>query len=286
MGDFASLLQQGGNAPWLMLPLAVALGALHGLEPGHAKSMMAAFIVAVRGTVTQAVVLGLCAMLSHTAVVWALALAAVWLADDAVVAQAEPYLLLVSGVIIIVLAIVMLARLRRYKPGPVTGEHDRHHNGHNHDGHDHHHHHTKSAAGDTAEDAHARAHAREIETRYAGRRVTTIEVALFGLSGGLLPCTAAVTVLILCLQVRDVWLGVGLVGAFSLGLAATLVGVGVAAAWGAERLRGRWQGLDALSRRAPYVSSTLVLAIGLVSIYVGADALLHGTDHHAASTMY
>lgn len=46
---------------------------MHGLEPGHSKTMMAAFIVAVRGTVAQAVLLGLCAALSHSLVVWLLA---------------------------------------------------------------------------------------------------------------------------------------------------------------------------------------------------------------------
>ena len=71
--EFASLLQSG-NA-WMFIPSAILLGALHGLEPGHSKSMMAAFIVAVRGTVWQAVVLGLSATLSHTAVVWAVAMA-------------------------------------------------------------------------------------------------------------------------------------------------------------------------------------------------------------------
>ena len=64
MTDFASLLQ-GGNA-WLFVPSAILLGALHGLEPGHSKTMMAAFIIAVRGTVTQAVLLGLAATASRT----------------------------------------------------------------------------------------------------------------------------------------------------------------------------------------------------------------------------
>ncbi len=78
MNDFTSLLQQG-NA-WLFIPSAILLGALHGLEPGHSKTMMAAFIVAVRGTLKQAVLLGLAATVSHTAVVWliAMALPVVW----------------------------------------------------------------------------------------------------------------------------------------------------------------------------------------------------------------
>ena len=76
MNDFTSLLQQG-NA-WLFIPSAILLGALHGLEPGHSKTMMAAFIVAVRGTLKQAVLLGLAATVSHTAVVWLIAMAGLW----------------------------------------------------------------------------------------------------------------------------------------------------------------------------------------------------------------
>lgn len=69
MTEFSTLLQQGASNAWLFIPSAILLGALHGLEPGHSKTMMAAFIVAIRGTVTQAVLLGVAATLSHTAVV-------------------------------------------------------------------------------------------------------------------------------------------------------------------------------------------------------------------------
>ena len=40
--------------------------------------MMAAFIVAIRGTLKQAVLLGTAATLSHTAVVWIIAMAGLW----------------------------------------------------------------------------------------------------------------------------------------------------------------------------------------------------------------
>ena len=54
MPDIAALIQTHGSNPWAYLPLAVLLGALHALEPGHSKSMMAAFVVATRGTAGQA----------------------------------------------------------------------------------------------------------------------------------------------------------------------------------------------------------------------------------------
>lgn len=108
MTDFTFLLQQGGAHAWLFIPSAILLGALHGLEPGHSKTMMAAFIIAVRGTVRQAVLLGLAATLSHTAVVWLVALGGMWLFGGLRAEDTEPYFQLASGVIIVGLAIWML----------------------------------------------------------------------------------------------------------------------------------------------------------------------------------
>ncbi|HSY18275.1 MAG TPA: nickel/cobalt efflux protein RcnA, partial [Candidatus Acidoferrales bacterium] len=71
MISFPELLQHG--SAWVFFPTAVLIGALHGLEPGHSKTMMAAFIVAVRGTVLQAALLGLSAAISHSLVIWAIA---------------------------------------------------------------------------------------------------------------------------------------------------------------------------------------------------------------------
>lgn len=82
MTSFNDLLQQGANHLWLFIPSAILLGALHGLEPGHSKTMMAAFIVAVRGTVWQAVLLGLAATVSHAAIVWAIALGGMYFWRD------------------------------------------------------------------------------------------------------------------------------------------------------------------------------------------------------------
>lgn len=78
MNDFSVLLSHGTSSALLFIPSAILLGALHGLEPGHSKTMMAAFIVAIRGTVKQAVMLGLAATLSHNAVVWLIAMGDVY----------------------------------------------------------------------------------------------------------------------------------------------------------------------------------------------------------------
>ncbi|WP_368082325.1 nickel/cobalt efflux protein RcnA [Klebsiella oxytoca] len=274
MNDFTSLLQQG-NA-WLFIPSAILLGALHGLEPGHSKTMMAAFIVAVRGTLKQAVLLGLAATVSHTAVVWLVAMAGLWFGRGWDAQTSEPWFQLISGILIVLIACWML---RRTWLESRTHQRDRDHNhNHNHD-HDHHHahhhphqHHPHAhplVATAEWQDAHQRAHAEEINRRFNGQRVTTGQIVLFGLTGGLIPCPASITVLLICLQLKKVSLGATLVLSFSVGLALTLVASGAFAALSLKHVANRWPGLNDLSRKAPWISGALI-------IVVGCYMLLHG----------
>ena len=272
MNDFTSLLQQG-NA-WLFIPSAILLGALHGLEPGHSKTMMAAFIVAVRGTLKQAILLGLAATVSHTAVVWLIAMAGLWFGRGWNAQTSEPWFQLISGIAIVLIACWMLWRTWR-ESQPHTHSHHPHAHEHEHEHHHHkhdHHHAPSSAAPLVAEewqDAHQRAHAQEINRRFDGRQVTTGQIVLFGLTGGLIPCPASITVLLICLQLKKFSLGATLVLGFSVGLALTLVASGAIAALSLKHATRRWPWLNDLSRKAPWLS-------GLVSIVVGIYMMLHG----------
>lgn len=269
MTPFTNLLQSG-NA-WLFIPSAVLLGALHGLEPGHSKTMMAAFIVAIRGTVGQAVLLGVAATISHTAVVWAVAMGGLYLGRNWNAETTEPYFQVASAAIIIGVACWMIWRTwqEQRRERAATVGHDHHHRPHDHD-HAHPHSHGLDVSDPAYQDAHEREHAEDIRRRFASRHVTTGQIAIFGLTGGLIPCPAAITVLLLCLQLKEFTLGAALVLCFSLGLAITLVAVGVAAALSVRHVSGRWSGFATFARRAPYASGALIIAVGL---YVGADGL-------------
>jgi nickel/cobalt exporter len=97
---------------------------------------------------------------------------------------------------------------------------------------------------------------------------------MFGLTGGLLPCPAAITVLVLCLQLKEFSLGMILVLSFSIGLALTLLFSGTVAAWGMQKATNRWKGFDTFAGRAPYFSSAEIIAIGLFTAYSGYSQLL------------
>ena len=105
MPDFLQALQNGAANLWLFIPTAILLGALHGLEPGHSKTMMAAFIIAIRGTVAQAVLLGLSAALSHSLIIWVLAAGALHFGNQWDAERVEPYLQIGSAVAILALAV-------------------------------------------------------------------------------------------------------------------------------------------------------------------------------------
>lgn len=280
MTDFTTLLQQG-NA-WFFIPGAILLGALHGLEPGHSKTMMAAFIVAIKGTLKQAVLLGLAATLSHTVVVWIIAMAGMWFGRGWDAQTAEPWFQLLSGIIIIAIALWMLWRTWRES----HGAHDHHHHEHEHEhehehhhDHDHHHHdhdhHTHANLVDADwQDAHQRAHAEEINRRFKGQDVTTGQIVMFGLTGGLIPCPASITILLICLQLKHVALGATLVLSFSVGLALTLVASGAIAAIGLKHVSQRWSGFGELSRKAPWFSGALIIVVGLYMMGHGISALV------------
>lgn len=343
--DFTTLLQQSAGHAWLYLPMAVLIGALHGLEPGHSKTMMAAFIIAVKGTVVQAALLGLSAALSHSLIIWALAALALKFGSHWNVETTEPYFLMGTGVLVIAMAVWTLWRLRR---GHGHHHHDEEKSLVHPDGemtlsvfedgvpprfrihgaanitpvilrtirpdgsvqsyafnkqvlywesdaeipephqfrvetvlngpsgeltvvtdfseNDHAHTH---APDDEEDDAHAREHAEQIRKRFDGREVTTPQIILFGLTGGLMPCPAALSILLICLQMKQFSLGFSMVAAFSIGLALTLVTVGVVAAWGFRQASKRSGTLSRIAAKAPYLSSVLLVVLGLIFLLRG-----------------
>jgi nickel/cobalt transporter (NicO) family protein len=363
MPDIAEILRAGGNG-WVYLPIAVLLGALHGLEPGHSKTMMAAYIVAIRGTIGQAILLGVCAALSHSLVVWVVAMLGLSLGREILTTHFEAWLLIASGVIILGIALWMF-----WRTGQSLGWFRRRHHGHHHHGHDDHHHHDEMRTIDTGhgvvelsifedgvpprwrlrtvsgaawraedvlvetdrgdgtgerfrfverdgylesageipeshefrarlrlahgdhshtytvafaehdhqhhhdhdEDAHEREHAEQIARQLAasGGNVTTGQIALFGITGGLIPCPASITVLLICIQLGQFTLGAVTVAAFSLGLAITMVSVGVAAAWSVHHASKRINLSDRVLRRLPLASAGLVGVLGAIMLVQG-----------------
>ncbi len=358
------------DASILYLPSAIGLGALHALEPGHAKTLTAAYLIGTKGTKRDAILLGLSVAFTHSIVVILLAVAGVWLGNEAFTDKAMFGLQIASGLIVIVLGCYLLYRRwpRHSQPPAHHHEHDHSHTTHHHapdpfnfsnsnisgtitiinttdgerfslelhssttllaasariiranndveehvlvqqpnglwisekspnephefdamlelnmDGerqeivfhmsepieHNHLHPHIHEHGLDTDELAHARSHAATLPAYVQrGERPTIPQILTFGAAGGLVPCPAAVTVMLLAISVNRSGNGLIMVLGFSIGLAITLVGIGLAVVMGLNALgsHGRFAWF---SRRAPVISAVVVVLSGVAALIIAA----------------
>lgn len=107
---------------------------------------------------------------------------------------------------------------------------------------------------------------------------------MFGLTGGLIPCPAAITVLLLCVQLKQLSLGFVLVVCLSIGLAITMVSAGVLTTLSVKHVAGRWSGFGAFALRAPYASTALIVLVNLYTGWLGWEGFHHGHKEQAALT--
>jgi nickel/cobalt exporter len=117
-----------------------------------------------------------------------------------------------------------------------------------------------------SDDEHARAHAKDLPDYVTrGERPTTFQIVAFGAAGGLIPCPASISVMLLALSIGAAGLGFLTVLAFSAGLAVTLVGVGLAVVAGLTQL-SRSGRFSWLTRQAPLISAGMVLLSGCFAL--------------------
>jgi nickel/cobalt exporter len=261
MNDLSDVLARNLSDPLVLLGallLAVGLGALHALEPGHGKTLLAISLVGARATVPQAVILATALTVAHTIGVLLFGVVVLTLARYIVPEALYPWIALLSGVFVAVLGARALARevARRRTASPVSHTHD-HDHAH---GHDHHH-------GAELDDVkHALAHV------VPGAAPISFRSAIVAASAGnVAPCPAALVVLLAAIATHRIGWGLVLIVAFSIGLALTLTLLGVAVVRGAGWLTRRPQ-FDRLARYAPLATAGAISVIGAWMIGEGAVA--------------
>lgn len=336
---------------WVYFPTALALGALHALEPGHAKTLTAAYLIGIKGTKKDALFLGLSVALTHSFVVVAISVAALWLGRETFTQDVTHWLQIGSGAIVVILGFWMMVRrirqMRRSQthhhhiPEPVlidnslasgkleicdtaNGERIRFtatsrqmansyrvvinrpyglevlnlsttnenstvflsdvapNEPHEFSAEfeisqgktkqivpfsmtepEHHHEHDHAYMSD---DEHARAHAATIpEYAKKGERPNLMQIVTFGAAGGMIPCPASITVMLLALSIGKFASGLLAVAGFSLGLAITLVGIGLIVVAGLSRLHGTGK-FHWISSKAPILSAGVVMLSGLAAL--------------------
>jgi ABC-type nickel/cobalt efflux system permease component RcnA len=198
------------------------------------------------------VLLGLTVTASHTAGVYLLGGVALYASRYVVPERLYPWLGVFSGLVIAGLGLTLVLR----RGAGHDHDHAHHHapgHPHAHDGADHHHHHQGGAHDHPHEHAHG-----------DGARVSLPALLALGITGGIVPCPAAVVVLLSALSLNRVGFGLLLIVAFSAGLAAVLIAVGVLMV-SARRLATRLDTDGPLVRRwLPLASSAVITIVGVV----------------------
>jgi ABC-type nickel/cobalt efflux system permease component RcnA len=270
-GTFAGLIDKHGLTPVVlggMLGLATLFGAAHALAPGHGKTVMAAYLVGTQGRPRDAVLLGVVVSTMHTASVLVLGVVLFHLSRNTAVDRIYPVLKVISGVLVAGLGLWMLrGRLgtlrRNRRPSDLHHEHgDEHAHDHSHHHHDHDH--------DDATHGHGHGHTHELSegTAPLSRR----GLAVLATAGGLFPSPSALVVLVSAFTLGRAALGLALVGAFSVGLAATLTAVGLLLVYG-KGVAARRETLRRAIRIFPVAGASAIAAIGTALVVQGASAI-------------
>jgi nickel/cobalt transporter (NicO) family protein len=217
------LLDRGARLPWTVLTLiALGLGAVHAIQPGHGKTLVTAAALGPDTRFYQPALLGLATTVAHVGSVLLIA-AVLWYTGTSRVGTIHRGLAQTAGFVI---AASGFWRLGRHLGG--HGEH-------------------------------------EVDTHGPIER-SSLGLMGLGLAGGLVPCWDAVGLLVMAAALGRLAAGVGLVLAFSAGMAAVLVAVGCLA-W---KLKSTVVGLDrnpAWQRRLGLVCGSLLAIIGLLLFF-------------------
>lgn len=227
---FISLVDQALQNRWagvVAVAAAVAVGAVHALTPGHGKAIAAAYLVGGRGTRRDALLLGVIVAAMHSASVLAMGLALHLLVGGARDAAA---LARVTPWLRVVSGIAVLG----LGVWLLVGQWRRR------DDHGHHH--------------------LPPEVSPFSRR----GLLILGMAGGILPSPAAFLVLITAWFTGRTGLGLALVAAFSVGLAATLTVVGLVAVRGREVLLRRMEAPRRMLRALAVGGAAAILLGGVI----------------------
>ncbi len=276
----------------LALGIAVVLGAMHALAPGHGKTIMAATAAARGGAARMKDVLPMAASVTVTHTLGVVALGLLVTAGSAAAPSVIAWLGVASGLLVTLAGASLVRRALRSR-APLQHGHGGHTHTHDDESHSHgpddHHHHEHHDHDHPHDHTHPHSHPHTVEHTHGGFThshpvaPTLRGTILMGFAGGLVPSPSAVVVLVGAAALGQAWFGLLLVVAYGVGLALTLTAAGYAvvkAGSGMTRLldrRPRWTAgpMAALVRRtAPLGSAFAVVALGAGLVFKGAASAL------------
>lgn len=226
----------------LALGFAVVAGSLHSVTPGHGKSVMAALMIGRRRSKWSDVIIVASAItLTHTVVIFGLGFAFLGLNATFSLANVVGYFEKLSAVLIMLLASWLIYS------GVRKIQRRRHHGAQHVRGDDHEHEHQHSHNHPEAKDF------SKVDSKWG--------LFLAGASGGIVPCVDALSLLLLAVSLGYVAFGLFLVFAFSLGLAASIIAIGLILLAGKHKLKADGRLVTFADVYAPLISGVVIFLI-------------------------
>ncbi|MCI5160483.1 MAG: hypothetical protein D3917_00360 [Candidatus Electrothrix sp. AX5] len=303
---------------------AVALGALHAFEPGHGKTLIAAYMIGTRGRAWDGLLLGAIVTITHTFSVILLGIIAKILSKTYSDEILHDWLGLISATIIMAVGVWML---RQRLSGKSTHQHvhlfgkghshehhhphthkhshdteqDDHHDSHDHNHDDHNHNHALDGQEHVHEHHHPHEHDHVHDGSYhehphhshegmekehkehkphtshaphkphahneqEGAEKNTWELFMLGVSGGIIPCPAAIATLLAAIAAGKIAQGLSVTLFFSLGLGMVMMSIGVALSQ-AGRLTDKISENLNFARSMGIVSALLIMVLGSYTMF-------------------
>lgn len=236
----------------IALIVSFVLGGLHALTPGHGKAVVAAYLVGSRGRIIDAVFLGLVVTFTHTFSVITIGVILLLTKNRFAQSDIVLWLSIVSGLLIVGIGAWLLVKnMRDYYRSKSDTHDDSQNHAHSHNpSHTHGHSHSHG---------HAHTHVPTERTGFWG-------LLTLGISGGIVPCVDALIGLLFAISIDKLTWGVIILCAFSLGLAAVLVAIGILMVM-AKPLLDRFTGQGVWLKRLPIISASVVIVLGAVLVF-------------------
>jgi nickel/cobalt exporter len=218
----------------LAAAIAAGLGALHALEPGHGKTIVAGYLVGSKGTARHALLLGMIVTISHTAGVYLLGAITLYAQKYVLPDRIYPFLGVLSGSLIAGMGCYLF--LQRYLGSEFAHTHSD----------------EISAAGE----------ARKGATKSTSGKISARQLLVLGITGGIVPCPAALVVLLSAVALHRTGFGLFLIVAFSIGLAAVLIVMGLAAVYARHMVSRLPLDGPLIQRWLPMGSAAMIVLLG------------------------
>jgi ABC-type nickel/cobalt efflux system permease component RcnA len=266
--NLEKIFLSSGNTKLMILFLLVAIliGAFHALSPGHGKALIGAYIIGTKGTIKDAVTLGVVTALSHTLSVLILGVVLLLVFDAVVPPTVIAYIKVASGALILIIGVILfrqrwhvLTAHHKAEYGNIDSHSHNHDHGHGHLHHNHtHEKHDRFCNNSSTGHSHDHHHV----TMESIRKNGFCTNVLMGISGGMVPCPTALVVLFLAVSLQKLVMGILLILFFSLGLAVTLTILGILFAKGSNLIEKYDD--NGIVSRLPTVSAGIIIIVGLV----------------------